>query len=132
LNFSKMGNCVSNSNDDFHKEILNVHNAYRSEHGCPPLKLDRKLSRFAQSWASRLAEQRAMEHRPNNEYGENLYMKGGQPPPVVDGRMPVAAWYGEIRHYTFGVGGFSPQTGHFTQVVWKETTKLGVGVAKNK
>jgi glioma pathogenesis-related protein 2 len=73
-----------------------------------------------------------MEHRPNNDYGENLYMKGGTPAPVVDGRMPVAAWYGEIKYYTFGVSGFSTQTGHFTQVVWKETTKLGVGVAKNK
>jgi glioma pathogenesis-related protein 2 len=127
-----MGPCVSNSKNEFATEHLNVHNAYRSEHGCPPLKLDKKLSGFAQSWATRLAQQRAIEHRPNNNYGENLYMKGGQPPPVVNGRMPVAAWYDEIKGYTFGESGFSPQTGHFTQVVWKETTKLGVGVAKNK
>ena len=31
--------------------------------------------------------------------------------------------------YNFESGGFSGGTGHFTQVVWKESTELGIGKA---
>ena len=37
--------------------------------------------------------------------------------------------YNEIKYYNFNRGGFSSRTGHFTQVVWKGSTKLGVGIA---
>ena len=32
--------------------------------------------------------------------------------------------------YNFASGGFSSGTGHFTQVVWKESTELGIGRAE--
>lgn len=32
--------------------------------------------------------------------------------------------------YNFGSGGFSSGTGHFTQVVWKDSVKLGIGQGK--
>ena len=32
--------------------------------------------------------------------------------------------------YNFGSGGFSGGTGHFTQVVWKGSTQLGIGRAE--
>lgn len=34
--------------------------------------------------------------------------------------------------YDFNNGGFSGGTGHFTQVVWKESTVLGIGRAESK
>ena len=33
--------------------------------------------------------------------------------------------------YDYGNPGFKGGTGHFTQVVWKSSTKLGIGVARN-
>ena len=33
--------------------------------------------------------------------------------------------------YNFGSGGFSSGTGHFTQVVWKRSTELGIGRAES-
>lgn len=38
--------------------------------------------------------------------------------------------YSEIKYYQFGYGGFSMQTGHFTQVVWKDTKELGVAIGR--
>ena len=34
--------------------------------------------------------------------------------------------------YNFASGGFSGGTGHFTQVVWKESTELGIGRAQSQ
>ena len=40
-------------------------------------------------------------------------------------------WYGELYDpgYDFNSPGFGHGTGHFTQVVWKASTKLGCGYA---
>lgn len=39
-------------------------------------------------------------------------------------------WYDEVKAYDYNKPGFSLETGHFTQVVWKNSTKLGFGFAK--
>ena len=41
----------------------------------------------------------------------------------------VNAWYNEIKKYSFSSPGFSMSTGHFTQVVWNSSNKLGMGLA---
>jgi hypothetical protein len=41
----------------------------------------------------------------------------------------VGAWANESQYYDFDAPtGFSEQTGHFTQLVWKGTTEVGCGV----
>ena len=37
--------------------------------------------------------------------------------------------YSEIKDYDFNRGGYKSGTGHFTQIVWKGSTRLGVGIA---
>ena len=41
----------------------------------------------------------------------------------------VNAWYSEISMYDFKNPGWSESVGHFTQVVWNASTKLGIGLA---
>ena len=38
-------------------------------------------------------------------------------------------WYNEIKDYDFNNPTFSSQCGHFTQVVWADSTLLGGGIA---
>jgi hypothetical protein len=45
------------------------------------------------------------------------------------GSKATQAWYDEIKDYNFNQPGFSMQAGHFTQVVWKNSKQLGVGIA---
>ena len=42
-------------------------------------------------------------------------------------------WYNEVSKYNYNNPVFGMDTGHFTQVVWKSTTKLGcgLGIASN-
>ena len=48
---------------------------------------------------------------------------------ALSGSKATQSWYDEIKDYNFGKPGFSMATGHFTQVVWKGSNRLGVGIA---
>ncbi|XP_055606456.1 uncharacterized protein LOC129754419 [Uranotaenia lowii] len=114
----------------FRDAVLEAHNRLRAKHSAPPLSRDPALDRYAQEWANNLAARNcALQHRSNGKYGENLYAAYGKT--NLSGEDAVQSWYDEIKFYTFGQaspGNFS-QVGHFTQVVWKGSTKLGVGMA---
>jgi len=117
--------------DKFRQDSLAAHNAYRAKHGVAALKLSSELNALAQEWADHLIAENAFEHRPNNNNGENIYMSSGRAA-QEQAQGAVDSWYSEIKDYTFGKepsrGG--PVTGHFTQVVWKGSTEVGVGVAQ--
>lgn len=68
-----------------------------------------------------------MEHSAAKDYGENLYVCINCK--EINMEQAVKAWYDEIKSYNFEKAQFSPETGHFTQVVWKGSQKLGVGFA---
>jgi len=38
-------------------------------------------------------------------------------------------WYEEVGNYDFASPGFTMGTGHFTQVVWRNTSQVGCGRA---
>ncbi|KAM7416857.1 hypothetical protein PAMA_018773 [Pampus argenteus] len=112
----------------FKKEFLETHNAYRAQHGAPPMKFNRKLNAAAQKWADHLLEKGSLEHSDTKD-GENVYMMWSSAPLKQTGKEAVDSWYSEIKDYDWSKPGFSGATGHFTQVVWKESTKLGLGMA---
>uniref|UniRef100_A0A1Q3FQL7 Putative cysteine-rich secretory protein-2 n=1 Tax=Culex tarsalis TaxID=7177 RepID=A0A1Q3FQL7_CULTA len=122
---------TSTPSSSFEQTVLDEHNRLRARHSAQPLKLNPAISRYAQEWAQNLAARNTMQHRSNNRYGENLYACFGKA--NVTGEDAVRSWYDEIKYYKFGQpspGNFS-QVGHFTQVVWKESRELGVGMARN-
>lgn len=112
----------------FAQDMLNAHNQYRAKHGAPALMLDPAMSASAQKWADHLAGAEKFEHSKGSGDGENLAaMWGGR----HTGFSATKAWYDEVENYNFDRPDFSMTTGHFTQVVWKASTKLGVAVACN-
>merc|ERR1712154_249041 len=117
--------------DKFRQDSLAAHNVYRAKHGVPDLKLNNELNALAQEWADYLIANNAFEHRPNTKYGENIFQSGGKAA-QDQAQGAVDMWYSEIKDYTLGTepsqGG--PVTGHFTQVVWKGSTEVGVGVGQ--
>jgi uncharacterized protein YkwD len=117
---------------DFQTDCLTAHNEYRKRHGVPPLKLDKEICKVAQNWANHLISRNVLQHSNNKDYGENLFsMTSTNPNFSVSGRKAVEAWYNEIQCHQFGTEPTSLASGHFTQVVWKESVKLGVAFAKS-
>lgn len=113
--------------DKFGKEALEAHNRYRSLHQAPPLKWSRSLEKDAEKWAKELAKDGRLRHEDTDD-GENLYSVSGKSD--VTGGEIVDRWYAEVDNYDFRSPGFKSGTGHFTQIVWQESTELGVGKAK--
>ena len=97
--------------------VLNSTNTYRHQHNATDLTWNDTLASYAKSQAS--ACKFAHSHGP---YGENL--AEGYP----DITSTVDSWGDERSKYNFGDGQFSESTGHFTQLVWKNTTSTGCGV----
>lgn len=108
---------------------LEAHNAKRALHSASPLTWDDDLASKAQAWADHLASSGSMQHDPNADEGENLFVSYSSEPHWSSCQDAVEAWYAEIKDYDFNHPRFSRKTGHFTQVVWKATTKLGVAKA---
>ncbi|XP_062273108.1 uncharacterized protein LOC133978798 [Scomber scombrus] len=112
----------------FKKEFLETHNAYRAQHGAKPLTYNDGLNAAAQKWADHLLSISSMGHSDTKD-GENVYNMWSSAPLNLTGKEAVDSWYSEIKDYNWGSPGFNGNTGHFTQVVWAESTELGVGLA---
>ena len=120
-------------NNDFYKDALDSHNKYRKMHHVEPLKLNKELCKIAEDYAKKLANEIGhLEHSENcyddDILGENLFYCGGMEP---TGASVSKNWYGENKNHNFN-GDWKKGTGHFTQMVWKETKEVGFGKYKNK
>lgn len=104
------------------RAILDAHTARRADHCAPPLAWSDALAQQSQRWAEHLASSGCQLEHSDTAYGENLAAgtSGTLSPEEV-----VGMWYREIDQYSFRRGGFSMDTGHFTQLVWVGSTSLG-------
>lgn len=122
------------------ERLLAAHNRERDAAGIPPLAWDRGLAAGAAEWAGELAALNEFEHSaddpddPDPE-GENLWLgtRGHfSPEQMVDG------WIEEKRYFKPGIFPNNSRTGnlddigHYTQLMWRDTAKVGCAVAANR
>ncbi|CAF1012137.1 unnamed protein product [Adineta steineri] len=121
--------------EKFRQQALDQHNFYRKKHCTPPLVLDPALNDIAQSYAEHLAAIDTYVHsgtRFNGQWmGENLSGLDGRKFSYDTGAAPTNSWYNEIQSYNWSNPGIAKATGHFTQLIWKDTTRLGIGRARS-
>ncbi|GKT43314.1 pathogenesis-related protein 1B [Colletotrichum spaethianum] len=112
------------------KAALDAHNAARTDVGVPALEWDNSLAADAQEWATHLLSVGSLTHSQTDNQGENLYMQSNKDSPYVNA---ADAWISEKSQYngeaisSTNYMGF----GHYTQIVWKSTTKVGMAIATN-
>ncbi|XP_078406547.1 GLI pathogenesis-related 2 isoform X3 [Cetorhinus maximus] len=114
----------------FAAQLLKSLNEYRAKHGAGPLTLNPEISKKAEKWAKHLVSSRTLQHS-DTPYGENIWCQQGHSSLQVTGQEVADSWYNEIKHYDFSSPGFQKNCGHFTQLVWRETKEIGVGLASN-
>ncbi len=128
------------SNQELFSETLATHNRVRAKHGLSPLKWSDKLAAYSQQWADHLGQgsRCTMRHRGGTPpYGENLYWSsavvwsdGVRELNRVTIRDVVKAWADEEAWYNYQRNTCLPgkRCGHYTQIVWKNTTEVGCAV----
>ncbi|KAG7662169.1 PRY1 [[Candida] subhashii] len=103
---------------DWSYRMVEAHNFYRAQHGVGNLIWSNELQQFSKEYARTYDCSGVLVHS-DSPYGENLaagYLD-------VNG---VDAWYlEEIELYDFTDPGWSDRVGHLTQLLWKDTTKVG-------
>ncbi|MGC4022624.1 MAG: CAP family protein [Cyclobacteriaceae bacterium] len=126
----------SNVSQEDAQAALDFHNKARKDVGSPPLEWSQELAEYAQAWADNLAKNNdcQMKHRPrdggkwNQIHGENIFWGSAS---SYNAKNASESWYSEIKDYKYGPLTQSNWygTGHYTQLVWKNTTKVGIGQA---
>ena len=132
------------------KAITDAHNVLRAKHKSSPLRYDKSLEKAAQKWANKLqADGCGMVHSHGKvgNTGENLYWSSSRKSArAKDSRGNwlwhstlvqvketdvVQSWYDEIQWYDYQSNSCEAgqMCGHFTQVVWNTTTRLGCAAA---
>lgn len=107
------------------QSALDLHNAARAAVGVGQLVWNTSLQADAQSWATQLSSMGTLQHNPSSGQGENL----ASGPPGDDAiKRATEEWLNEKAAYLNNHGGgFTQETGHYTQCVWHGTTDIGIG-----
>ena len=123
--------------------MLAAHNRARAKVGAKALTWSKDLARHAQKWADRMARDCTLRHRTDGRYGENLGAAAsnmGAPRSSPD--QVVGHWLAEKQCWKYGAFRKTDRCssscardlqstgcGHYTQVVWSGTSKVGCGRA---
>ena len=122
-------NAVTLNLETVRSDMLTRHNLYRAQHQVSDLTRVAAIESIAQSYSEYLAANNMFQHSSNtylgNSLGENLYWGYGF---SSIGTNAVDSWYEEVADYDFNSPGFKSGTGHFTQIVWKDSQQLGCGI----
>lgn len=123
--------CISS----FRSGAFDKHNQLRDIHGVAPLSLDSNLNNIAQDYSQKLVSIGSLVHSGTEGLGENLAMAMSSAPFNQSpdecykiGQAVSQDWYDEITDYNFNNPGSNMNTGHFTQIVWKDLTNVGFGL----
>lgn len=109
----------------FQDDMMNSTNFYRYLHSAPFLEYNNSLASYASDY-SRECQWRHNPDLPRSGFGENL-ARG-----YANVTAAVFAWYDEVNEFDYDFDrddptGFTEETGHFTQLVWRNSVSVGCG-----
>ncbi|KAK3395042.1 CAP domain-containing protein [Podospora didyma] len=115
------------SDDAFTSAVLNSTNLFRTQHNATSVTYNETLAQYASDYLNTGDSDNddddacpPFEHS-GGPYGENLALGCSDVQGCVD------MWGNERSMYNFDDPQFGMDTGHFTQLVWKNTTDVGCG-----
>lgn len=121
--------------DAFRVASLKAQNNLRYQHGSLALQEDVKIDASAQLYADQLATTNIYEHSKNRDNtGENIFANFTTSQLTLSmcsdfALQCVSYWYNQVNFYNFNTPGYTIQTGYFSQLVWKSSTRVGMGLS---
>ena len=118
--------------------MLREHNAARAAVGVGPLRSDTNLERDALAYAQEMARTGKFEHSTGDSrtgQGENLWVGTSG---AYGFEEMIGYWVDEKRYYRHGTfpdvssTGKWSDVGHYTQIVWRDTTRVGCAIATGR
>ena len=120
-------------------EMVAAHNKYRKEVGAPDIKWSATLAATAQAYAiKQKGDGCKMKHSGTKGLGENIYWasaisysNGTSKPQNITSTKVTDAGGSEKANYTYSSNSCASGKvcGHYTQIVWKDSTEVGCGKA---
>lgn len=113
---------------EYQRVALGYHNLYRRMHRSPTVKLNDTLMKVAQDWADHEVTQDKLEDIPGKRTNvDNIFEIIGEKNMSKEAAVKLAMenWYQSIAEYDWS----KPRASAFSQIVWKDTTDIGVGVS---
>uniref|UniRef100_A0A7C9DSE9 SCP domain-containing protein n=1 Tax=Opuntia streptacantha TaxID=393608 RepID=A0A7C9DSE9_OPUST len=104
------------------QDYVKAHNEARQAVGVKDIEWDDKVANYAEDYANQRKADCALQHS-SGPYGENLAEGSGN----FTGTDAVQLWVNEKADYDYGSNSCAPGKvcGHYTQVVWRNSTRLG-------
>ncbi len=122
---------------NFEGRLLASHNQERNKLGLNSMSWDQGLADDARIWAEHLVETGKFEHSVRKigqkPQGENIWGGTAAAFPV---ETMVGFWLAEKEYFKPGrfpavsTTGRAADVGHYTQIIWRETTKVGCGLGR--
>ncbi|XP_010943479.1 pathogenesis-related protein PRB1-3-like [Elaeis guineensis] len=110
---------AQNSPDDF----VSPHNSARAAVGVGPVSWNDSVAAYAQAYANQRSGDCQLVHS-DGSYGENLFGGSGADYTAADA---VNLWVSEKQYYDYDSNTCADgqACGHYTQVVWRDSTNIG-------
>jgi pathogenesis-related protein 1 len=131
------GATVLNQNQQ--AEMVKTHNRWRQQVGVLPIRWANNLANSAQRWAEHLRRTNGCQMvHSHGSVGENLYWAsavqwtdGRRDLQKVSAKQVANSWGNEKKYYNYARNScvHGQMCGHYTQMVWKNSTQLGCGMA---
>ncbi|XP_060695242.1 GLIPR1-like protein 1 [Hemiscyllium ocellatum] len=133
------GTLVSITDPTFIQDCVDQHNKFRGEVAPPAKEMfamtwDEALAKSAKAWSKTCL----FKHNPNLQkkgavhptffpVGENIFISTGS----FNAKNAIKRWYAEVADYDYSTNSCKPKKacGHYTQVVWAKSYKVGCAVS---
>ncbi|KAJ4792697.1 hypothetical protein LUZ62_043943 [Rhynchospora pubera] len=117
-------NCAQYNETDLRISFLAQHNLARKQLGIPSLVWDEAVANYSRKYAALRQSDCKLIHS-HGDYGENLFWGSGDCWTV---NQIVQAWFIEMKDYDYPTNTCRKVCGHYTQIVWRNTKRLGCAV----